>query len=151
MARFVYRMQNILELTEKLETQEKINFSIAQQAVNAEQDKLKELLDQRTQYDDRLAELVKGSIDFAEIEHCKQAITIMKVKIRDQMLALQKAQRNLERARQRLNEVMKDRKTHENLRDKAFEEFKKELAAEENKATDELVSYTYHDGGGDEE
>ena len=144
-------MQNILELTEKLETQEKINFSIAQQAVNAEQDKLKELLDKRTQYDDRLAELVKGNIDFAEIEHCKQAITIMKVKIRDQMLALQKAQRNLERARQRLNEVMKDRKTHENLRDKAFEEFKKELAAEENKATDELVSYTYHDGGGDEE
>ena len=151
MARFVYRMQNILELTEKLETQEKINFSIAQQAVNAEQDKLKELLDKRTQYDDRLAELVKGNIDFAEIEHCKQAITIMKVKIRDQMLALQKAQRNLERARQRLNEVMKDRKTHENLRDKAFEEFKKELAAEENKATDELVSYTYHDGNGDEE
>ena len=40
---------------------------------------------------------------------------------------------------------MKDRKTHENLRDKAFEEFKKELAAEESKATDELVSYTYHD------
>ncbi len=151
MARFVYRMQNILELTEKLETQEKINFGIAQQAVNEEQDKLKELLSQRTQYDEQLAELVKGEIDFARIEHCKQAITIMKVKIRDQMLALQKAQRNLERARQRLNEVMKDRKTHENLRDKAFEEFKKELAAEENKATDELVSYTYHDGGGDEE
>ncbi len=145
MARFRYRMQNILELTEKLESQEKINFSLAQQAVNEEQAKLKELLDRRTEYENRQADLVSGEIDFRELEHCKQAITIMKVKIRDQMLAVQKAQRALERARKRLDEVMKDRKTHENLRDKAFEEFKKELAAEENKATDELVSYTYHD------
>ena len=145
MARFRYRMQNILELTEKLESQEKINFSVAQQAVNEEQEKLRELLNRRTEYEKRQDEIVSGLIDIKELEHCKQAITIMKVKIRDQMLALQKAQRNLERARKRLDEVMKDRKTHENLRDKAFEEFKKELAAEENKATDELVSYTYHD------
>ncbi len=145
MARFVYRMQNILELTEKLETQEKINFSIAQQAVNEEQEKLKALLERRAEYERKQDELIQGLIDFKELEHCKQAITIMKVKIRDQMLELQKAQRALERARKRLDEVMKDRKTHENLRDKAFEEFKRELAAEENKATDELVSYTYHD------
>ncbi len=145
MAKFVYRMQNILELTEKLEAQEKINFGIAQQAVNDEQDKLKELLAKRTEYDKLHEDLVKGDIDFLKLKQCEQAITIMKVKIRDQMLELQKAQRNLERARKKLDEVMKDRKTHENLRDKAFEEFKKELAAEESKATDELVSYTYHD------
>ncbi len=145
MAKFVYRMQNILELTEKLESQEKINFGIAQQAVNEEQDKLKALLARRSEYEQKQNELMQGLIDVKEIEHNKQAITIMKVKIRDQMLALQKAQRNLERARKRLDEVMKDRKTHENLRDKAFEEFKKELAMEESKATDELVSYTYHD------
>ena len=39
---------------------------------------------------------------------------------------------------------MKERKTHENLKEKAFEAFKEELAAEEGKMTDELVSYTYH-------
>ena len=137
-------MQNILELTEKLEAQEKINFGIAQQAVNDEQDKLKELLAKRTEYDKLHEDLVKGDIDFLKLKQCEQAITIMKVKIRDQMLELQKAQRNLERARKKLDEVMKDRKTHENLRDKAFEEFKKELAAEESKATDEIVSDTYH-------
>ncbi len=150
MAKFVYRMQNILELTEKLESQEKINFGIAQAALNEEQEKLKELLSRRVEYEEKERQLTSGAIDIKEIAHCKQAITILKVKIRDQMLAVQKAQRNLERARRRLDEVMKDRKTHENLRDKAFEEFKKELAAEENKANDELVSYTYHDNGDDE-
>ncbi len=150
MAKFVYRMQNILELTEKLESQEKINFGIAQAALNEEQDKLKELLSRRVEYEEKERQLTSGAIDIKEISHCKIAITILKVKIRDQMLAVQRAQRNLERARKKLDEVMKDRKTHENLRDKAFEEFKKELAAEENKANDELVSYTYHDNGEDE-
>ena len=150
MAKFVYRMQNILELTEKLESQEKINFGIAQAAVNEEQEKLSALLAQRAGYERQEKELMTGILDLKKINQCKQAITIMKVQIRDQMLAVQKAQRNLERARKRLDEVMKDRKTHENLRDKAFEEFKKELAAEENKATDELVSYTYHDSEEDE-
>ena len=64
--------------------------------------------------------------------------------IRDQMIAVHTAQRNLEMARKRLNEVMKERKTHENLKEKAFEAFKEELTAEEGKMTDELVSYTYH-------
>ena len=36
-----------------------------------------------------------------------------------------------------------ERKTHEQLREAAFEEFKKELAKEESKEVDELVSYTY--------
>ncbi len=145
MPRFKYRMQNILELTEKIESQEKINFGIAQAALNEEQDKLKALLDRRVEYEEQERALTKGEIDLKKLELCKQGIMVLKVKIRDQMIAVQKAQRNVERARRRLNEVMKDRKTHENLRDKAFEEFKKELAAEENKITDELVSYTYHD------
>ena len=40
--------------------------------------------------------------------------------------------------------VMKDRKTHENLKEKAFDQFKEDLAHEENKVVDEIVSYSYH-------
>ena len=68
----------------------------------------------------------------------------MKSMVRDQMIAVHTAQRNVENARIRMNEAMKERKTQENLKEKAFEEFKQELLAEESKITDELVSYTYH-------
>ena len=44
---------------------------------------------------------------------------------------------------------MKDRKTHEKLREKAFENFLIELSAQEKKEIDELVSYRY--GAGSEE
>ena len=49
----------------------------------------------------------------------------------------------MELARIQLTEAMKERKTHEKLREKAFEEFKSELLHEESKEVDELVSFKY--------
>ena len=59
------------------------------------------------------------------------------------------AEKNVELARTKLNEVMMERKTHEKLKEQAFEVFKQELQYAENKEIDELVSYTYHDGMSD--
>lgn len=54
--------------------------------------------------------------------------------------------KNVEAARLKLNEVMMERKTHEKLKEQAFEVFKQEMQYAENKEIDELVSYTYHEG-----
>jgi flagellar FliJ protein len=40
---------------------------------------------------------------------------------------------------------MVERKAQEKLREKAFDEFKLEVAAQEGKEIDQLVSFTYHD------
>ena len=138
MAKFRYRMQNILEIKEKMEEQEKVAYGIANARLLEEQEKLQKL------FEARLKELTSAKLDIVEIQTCKRASDSVKSMIRDQMIAVHTAQRNLEMARKRLNEVMKERKTHENLKEKAFEAFKEELAAEEGKMTDELVSYTYH-------
>ena len=71
----------------------------------------------------------------------------MKSAVRTQMIQVHVAEKNVELARNRLNQVMMERKTYEKLREKAFEEFKQEIAYEENKLVDELVSYTYHRTG----
>ena len=55
------------------------------------------------------------------------------------------AEKSVELARKRLQAVMVERKSHEKLREKAFEQFKQELAVEEAKEIDQLVSFTYHD------
>ncbi len=46
----------------------------------------------------------------------------------------------------RTERVMVERKTQEKLRERAFEEFKQEIAQAESKEIDELVSYNYHEG-----
>ena len=141
MARFRYRMQNILDIKEKIESQEKIAYSQANAALREEQDKLTELMIRRAGYERDLKTATVGELDFTEIRRLKEA---MKVLVREQMLNVHVAEKKVEEVRARLDEVMKERKTHENLKEKAFDEFKAELNSEENKITDELVSYTYH-------
>lgn len=144
MAKFRYRMQNVLDLKMLLETQEKAAYAQAQLKVNEEQEKLQQLLLRRARYEQMLHDAQLGSLDLKEIQRLKNSIMAMKTMIRDQMFVLKKAQTNLEAERRKLDEIMKDRKTHEKLKEKAFETFKQELASEDNKITDELVSFTYH-------
>lgn len=144
MAKFVYRMQNILDLKQMIETQEKAEFALAAAKEADERKKLADLFVRKGDYDKRLAEsLDSDRIDLKEVNFYRNAQQTMKSMIRDQMFEVKKAQQALEIERQKLDEVMKDRKTHEKLKEKAFDEFRLELNAEDNKANDELTSYTY--------
>ena len=143
MAKFVYRMQNILDIKQKLEEQEKANLGLATARYNEEQMKLREVIKRQADYERQLRDLSLGTLNINEIKSCKQSITSMKVLVRDQMIAVSKAQKQMEAVRKRLNEVMMDRKMHEKLREKEFDKFLQELNYEEGKLTDELASYTY--------
>ena len=114
MAKFVYRMQNILELKQKMETQEKMAFAIANAKVQEEQQKLQDLLVRRAEYEAQLKDAYEGDLDLRGIQQMKHGIETMKVMIRDQMFAIRRAQKELDVVRMRLDAVMKDRKTHEN-------------------------------------
>ena len=144
MAKFTYKMQNILDIKYKLETQAKTSFSIAAAKLNKEEEKLEGLVQRKNAYEIRARELVEDRLNFQEIRVNRTAIETMKGAIRNQTLAVHVAERNLESARIDLQNVMIERKTHEILKDKAFEEFKKELEREESKAVDELVSFTHN-------
>lgn len=145
MAKFEYRMQNILDVKLKMESQAKIAYGIANTKLMEEQKKLQKLMVQRAGYEREARELVTGTIDVMKIKACRQSVDTMKSLIRTQMMQVHTAEKNLEVARRQLSELMVERKTHEKLKEKAFEEFKKEIQYSENKEIDELVSYTYHD------
>ena len=144
MAGFHYKLQSVLDIKQKLESQEKIAFSLAAGKLQEEQEKLQNLMIQKASYDRQARKLVEGKIDILEINTCRRAVETMKTRIRTQMLEVHKAEKQLEEVRHQLKEVMIERKTYEKLREKKFEEFKQQLLYEENKEVDELVSYTYH-------
>lgn len=144
MAKFVYRMQNILDIKKKLEEQEKINYGLANAKLEEEKQKLRKLLLQRAGYERQMKELMTGTLHLDQVRNCRRAIDTMKSLVRTQMIEVHKAENDLEIARKKLKEVMIERKTHEKLREHAFEEFQQEIAYDENKMVDELVSYTYH-------
>ena len=123
MAKFIFSMQNLLDMKEKLEEQAKNNYSQA----NLEQLRLE----------------IADSLDVRSIRRRENAIEILRTYVRQQELVVIQRQKDLEVARQRLNEAMKERKTYEKLRERAFEEFKLEENRKEQKEVDELVSYRF--------
>lgn len=146
MAKFVYRMQSILDIKIKLENQAKIAYGVANQKLLEEQEKLREILARRAAYEKEAKELVSGTINVVKIRENKRAIDVIKSQQRAQMMNVHVAEKNVEAARKHLNEVMTERKTHEKLKERSFEQFKQELQYAENKEIDELVSYSYHEG-----
>ena len=143
MAKFVYRMQSLLNIQYQLETQAKMELGRAQMRLTQEEEKLQGLIDRKTAYLEEGRRLRSSRLHIMDLKDNRNAMLIMDEKIEDQREHLKFAEKHVEEARNRLQEVMKERKMHEKLREKAFVEFVREENAAEHKAVDELTSYTY--------
>ncbi len=143
MAKFSYKMQNILDIKFKLENQAKTAFANAVAKLEEEKAKLEVLKKKKAAYEAEYRRILNGKLDIRELNFCLQGIEQVKEKIKQQIVAIHVAEKNLELERERLQEVMKERKTHEKLKEYAFDEFIKEENAAESKTIDELVSYNF--------
>ena len=143
MARFRYRMQNILDVKSKLEEQAKLEFALANRALQEEEEKLEELIARREAYKAEIVRLLQDKLHLKRIRENEDAVAVMKELITVQRLQVKAAERKVDVARAKLQEVMQERKTHEKLRERAFDEFVQEENAKESKEIDELTSYRY--------
>lgn len=146
MARFIFSMQKILDMKEKLEKQEKNNFSQANLRLLEAQEELQKLLARQQLAQERLRETVSELADVQEIRNREEALEIVKMYARQQELIVLQRQKEVEVARKRMQEAMRERKTFEKLREKAYEQFMIEENLKEQKEIDELVSYRHSAG-----
>ena len=158
MAKFKYRMQNILDVKTKLETQAKNEYAVANQKYLSEQEKLSQLVLRRVDYEENLKKLLSDKINVVKISNARKDVNTMKTIIRSQMFEVKKAQDELEIKRKLLSDVIQGetveqiqnsvsailQSDYEKLKEKAFEDFQKKLKATEAKEIDELVSFTYN-------
>lgn len=144
MAKFRYSMHNILEVKYKLEQQAKTAYSMAKQRVDEAEFELGVLTRRRLEYVNHKKELMSTVLDVQKIKQCQEGIRSFDHHIDLQKKKIAALEAVLDDARRKLQEVMKDRKTHEKLKENEFEDFKQELLEEEKKEIDELVSYTYN-------
>ena len=143
MAKFRYSLQSILDIKRKMETQAKQEFQAAINALDDEEAKLSALYARKASYEQKSKKLLSGKLHIRDIEENRNAILVMEQMVSQQKERVRKAEKKVSEARERLTDVMKERKTHETLREKAFEEFLQEENRQESKTVDELVSYTY--------
>lgn len=143
MAKFVFKMQNILDIKLKLEDQAKTAYAEAIAELD-EQERIYCVLEERKdEYRKKLTGRVQAKLNVTTIIDLENAVEVMKFRMAEQMELIEAAKVKVERARLALQAAVVERKTYEKLKEKAFEEFKLEINAQEKKEVDELVSYTY--------
>ncbi|SCY00395.1 flagellar export protein FliJ [Lachnospiraceae bacterium XPB1003] len=87
-----------------------------------------------------------GAIDVRKIKENDYEKKFIDEEIKKQKVKVHVANKNLENARLRMQDAIKNRKMHEKLKEKAFEQFMAEEAAKEIREIDGLTSYVYGAG-----
>lgn len=144
MAKFVYKLENILSMKYKLEDQAKQVYGEAVAKLRQEEEVLQQMNDKKIFYENKYRELSNSYLDVFKIKKTQEAIETMKSIIKFQKYKVREAEQIVEKARIKLNAVMIERKTFEKLKENEFEKFKLEINAAESKEIDELVSFKYN-------
>lgn len=147
MAKFAYRMQSILNIQYQLESQAKMELGRAQMRLLEEEEKLQRLIDRKEAYLEEGRKMRSNALSVNDLRDNRNAMLIMDEMIEVQRGQVALAEKAVEAARLKLQEIMQERKMHEKLKEKAFDQFVKEENAAEGKAVDELTSYTYGQRG----
>lgn len=150
MAIFRYRMQNILNIKEKLETQEKQNFAMMRLRLSEEEERLSAMRVRRVELSEEARKIRLEKLDFIKIKESDAMLKYQEELIKQQTLKVRAAQKNLEAARVRMQQAVQEREIQDKLREKAFDEFMQEENMKEAKEIDELTSYTYGKKSGEQ-
>ncbi len=143
MAKFVFKLQGILNIKEKLEEQEKIAYGNARIRLTEEEEKLDALYRRRVALVEEKRVQMSAVISARELNIIENAIRSTDLAIEDQKKCVRRAQKALEAARLKLEEAMKERKIYEKLKENAFNEFLEETEYAEQMEINELVSYRH--------
>lgn len=146
MAKFVYRMQNILNIKQKLETQAKMTYSLANQKYLEQQKILQEYMVRRVGYEQHWKKLMQGKFKSAGSRTCAGRCKCHENDCQTTDGRSPQGGKRTGRCQKPLKNRDAGTKGSGKIEEKAFEEFKQELAEAETKEIDELVSYTYNKG-----
>ncbi len=143
MAKFVFRLQNVLNLKVRLEQQQRNNFAVAKKKLDEEEEKLEKLFLRLDDYEEHGRELLSAGLNVRDLLENENAIIRIKEYIEDQKAQVRLANMKLEEERVKLVEAMRERKTYEKLRENAYNSYIEEEKHDEGVINDEHNSFAY--------
>ena len=143
MAKFTFRLQSVLNIKIRLEDQQRNVFSQAKRRLEEEEEKLVMLNGRLSFYEEEGRKQRENALVVRDILSNEEAIYRVKEYIEDQKATIRLYEQKLEEERDKLVEMIRERKTYEKLREKAFEEYLEEEKHAEGVSNDEHNSYVY--------
>ncbi len=95
MAKFVYGMQNVLNIKERMETQAKTEYAQMLGALHDEEIRMQSIVNTLNSYKSQAKELAMGTLDIARIRRCSEAISITEDMAKNQAVRVRIAEKNV--------------------------------------------------------
>ena len=146
MAIFRFRLATLLHVKEQLEKSAKNELGLAVVKLEEERRLLAALDQELASIGEDLSAAVTGQIDPERIRGLKAFLGARRVVREKQQDAVKEAARTVDTIRDRVVTLMQERKVLEKLREKAWEQFRVEGLAQEQRQADELVTYRGRSG-----
>ncbi|MFQ9934394.1 MAG: hypothetical protein ACLRVQ_08205 [Lachnospiraceae bacterium] len=93
MAKFIYRMENILSLQIKLENEAKIQLTLANNILRIEQEKLRAIYDDIEEYEEKIRNFKNQVLNIKELKRCNDAIAIKKMEAEEKKKDIEAAKK----------------------------------------------------------
>ena len=143
MNRFRFRFQRILDLSEREEEQRKNELAAAMGKVYAEEQKSAHLHRTRDFSENEVLALSeRGQLNLTELTLFWSYLQRLEREMGDQRTRIRAAEQDAEKKRQILLEATMDKKKLENLKERRYAEYLKEVNREERATLDEVGSRT---------
>lgn len=141
MAKFIFKLQPLLNIKTQKEDALKNELAKAIRYLENEKNVLKSHKEEQKKY---MAEVSSESANGVTVERLKtynMYISLLKQKILNQTKRVKSAQKIVDKYREELIQISKERKMLETLKDKQYGEYLKEQEKQQQKETDEVISY----------
>ncbi len=143
MAVYRYKLQGILDIKDKLETQAKQEFANANIKLLEEEALLEEIRKRKNEYIEEGVKLRLEVIDPVAIDINKRAVEVMEDEEKKQELEVAVARKNVDAARKKMMDARTETRIYEKLKENDFKEFMIEEGKAESKEIDELNSFRF--------
>lgn len=143
MAKFQFPLQSLLHIKEKLETQYQVEYGVAVQQRDRQQQELSRIGGLIQEENQVFFEKQSVAFRIRDLTAVQNKIAYLKAKEKEAAARLYELEDQVVRKRDRLSKAMQERKTYEILREKALEAYYEEEKQEAMKLIDEQVSFKY--------
>ncbi len=143
MAKFQFPLRNLLRIKEKLEEQYQMEYGMAVQKRDRQQQELWRIGELIREENHSFYEKQAGMFLVRELTAIQNKLTYLRRKEKEATAYLYELEDQVLRKRAKLIKAMQERKTYEILKDKALEAYYEEEKQEELKRMDEQTSFKY--------
>jgi len=143
MAKFFFRLQDFLDLRERIEEQKKQEYGLAVAKLEKEKQIKEALLREKDDSVNSFRSQIQTRIQPYQFRIHNDYIEWLKKRIIEQEKIIEIARQQAEEKRLELVEAMKNKRMLEKLREKELAEFFREENIAQQKVLDEIVSYRY--------